>query len=120
MDSENVKMKILAVSNELPVLAELSGVLKKLFPLVEVVTETDPLMACKYSFNNKVNLVFAAVDMKRMSGSDLVRFIKREHPSVKTYLIYDSATCSIASVCDDSDGAIRYPFSVEELTATLE
>lgn len=120
MDEEEDGMKILAVSNEPPLLAELNGVLKKVFPGAEVIEENDPLMACKYSFNNEVNYVFASEDMKRMSGSDLLQFIKREHPAVKTYLIFKDERLSEASIFDDPDGVIEYPFSAEKLTKTLK
>ena len=120
MDEEEDGMKILAVSNEPPLLAELNGVLKKVFPGAVVIEENDPLMACKYSFNNEVNYVFASEDMKRMSGSDLLQFIKREHPAVKTYLIFKDERLSEASIFDDPDGVIEYPFSAEKLAKTLK
>lgn len=113
-------MKILAVINESSVLTELNAVLKKIFPYADVIQETDPLMACKYSFNNEVNYAFASEDMKRMSGSDLLQFIKKEHPSAKTYLIFKDALSSSMTICDDSDGSICYPFSTEELTEILK
>lgn len=112
-------IKILAVSNELSVLTELENVLKKAFPFADVIKEIDPLMACKYSFNNAVNYVFASEDMKRMSGSDLLQFIKKEHPAVKTYLICGGEQHS-AAFYDDFDGTIGYPFSDEELVKALK
>lgn len=120
MDLKDGEIKILAVSNEPTILAELEGVLKKIFPFADVLKETDPLMACKYSFNNEVNYVFASEDMKRMSGSDLLQFIRKEHPSVKTYLIFGDAEPSEATLCDEPDGAIGYPFSAEKIKTMLE
>lgn len=112
--------KILAVSNELAVLTELNGILGKIFPFAEIIKETDPLMACKYSFNNDVNYVFASEGMKRMSGADLLQFIKKEHPTVKTYLLFNRTRFPEETFYDDFDGAIGYPFSEEELVEALK
>lgn len=118
MNLKDGGVKILAVSNESDLLSQLECALKKIFPNAVVVKETDPLMACKFSFNNAVNYAFASEEMRRMSGSDLLRFIKKEHPNVKTYLIREGA--ENPSFFDDSDGVIGCPFSVEELTKTLD
>lgn len=119
MEQTGSGIKILAVSNELSVLTELEGVLKKVLPLADVIKETDPLMACKYSFNNEVNYVFASENMRRMSGSDLLQFIKKEHPAVKTYLFFKENASLSATFYDETVGVINYPFSSEEVTRTL-
>ena len=113
-------MRILAVSNDLSVLSELNEVLKKIVPEADVIKETDPLMACKYSFKNEVNFVFADREMKRMSFSDLTQFIKKERPRVKAYLIDKNAVTLDELICDEFDGEIDYPFSLEELTKILK
>ena len=113
-------MRILAVSNDLSVLSKLNEVLKKIFPEADVIKETDPLMACKYSFKNEVNFVFADREMKRMSFSDLTQFIKKERPRAKTYLIDKNALTLDELICDEFDGVIGYPFSLEELTKALK
>lgn len=113
-------MRILAVSNDLSVLSELNEVLKKIVPEADVIEETDPLMACKYSFTNEVDFTFADWEMKRMSFSDLTQFIKKERPRAKTYLIDKNAVALNALICDELDGVIDYPFSLEELTKILK
>lgn len=113
-------MRILAVSNDLSVLSELNEVLKKIVPEADVIKETDPLMACKYSFKNEVNFVFADREMKRMSFSDLTQFIKKECPRAKTYLIDKNAVALDELICDEIGGVIDYPFSLEELTKILK
>lgn len=115
MGETNIGTKILAVCNDITVLTELDGILEKMFPFAEIIKETDPLMACKYSFNNEVNYVFAFEEMKRMSGADLLQFIKKEHPTVKTYLLFNRAISLRKRFTTDFDGAIGYPFSEEEV-----
>ena len=112
-------MRILAVSNDLSFLSELTDVLKKIVPEADVIKETDPLMACKYSFKNEVDFTFADWEMKRMSFSDLTQFIKKERPRAKTYLIDKNAVALDELICD-GDGVIEYPFSLEELTKALK
>ena len=77
-------------------------------------------MACKYSFKNEVDFTFADWEMKRMSFSDLTQFIKKERPRAKTYLIDKNAVALDALICDEFDGVIGYPFSLEELTKILK
>ena len=77
-------------------------------------------MACKYSFKNEVDFTFAEREMKRMSFSDLTQFIKKERPRAKTYLIDKNAVALDALICDEFDGVIGYPFSLEELTKALK
>ena len=113
-------MRILAVSNDLSFLSELTDVLKKIVPEADVIKETDPLMACKYSFKNEVDFMFADWEMKRMSFSDLTQFIKKERPRAKTYLIDKNAVALDELICDEFDGVIGYPFSLEELTKILK
>lgn len=113
-------MRILAVSNDLSFLSELTDVLKKIVPEADVIKEMDPLMACKYSFKNEVDFMFADWEMKRMSFSDLTQFIKKERPRAKTYLIDKNAVALDALICDEFDGVIDYPFSLEELTKILK
>ena len=115
MGETNIGTKILAVCNDITVLTELDGILGKMFPFAEIIKETDPLMACKYSFNNEVNYVFAFEEMKRRGGADLLQFIKKEHPTVKTYLLFNRAYLPEKTFYDDFDGAIGYPFSEEEV-----
>ena len=113
-------MRIRAGSNDLSVLWELNEVLKKIFPEADVIKETDQLMACKYSFKNEVNFVFADREMKRMSFSDLTQFIKKDRPRAKMYLIDKNAVALDVLICDEFDGVIGYPFSLEELTKILK
>ena len=101
-------------------LSELTDVLKKIVPEADVIKEMDPLMACKYSFKNEVDFMFADWEMKRMSFSDLTQFIKKERPRAKTYLIDKNAVALDALICDEFDGVIGYPFSLEELTKILK
>ena len=113
-------MRILAASNDLSFLSELTDVLKKIVPEADVIKEADPLMACKYSFKNEVDFMFADWEMKRMSFSDLTQFIKKERPRAKTYLIGENALTLDELICDEFDGVIGYPFSLEELTKALK
>lgn len=115
MGETNIGTRILAVCNDIKVLTELDGILKRIVPFAEIIKATDPLMACKYSFNNEANYVFAFEEMKRMSGADLLQFVKKEHPTVKTYLLFNRARFPVETFYDDYDGAIGYPFSEEEV-----
>ncbi|MGN1051825.1 MAG: hypothetical protein ACI4SH_00385 [Candidatus Scatosoma sp.] len=116
-------MRILTVSNRLDVLSELNGRLKKIYPEADVIGETDPLMAGKYSFNNAVDMVFTDACMKRMTGLQLIRFIRREHSGVLTYLLGTAEeidACLTTSAFDEITGAIVYPFTEQSFKKALK
>lgn len=117
MDKE--KRRILAVSNEPPVLERLNDILKNIFPNSEVILQTDPLMACKYSFENEVDYAFATEKMKRMCGIDLLRFIKKDNPEAKTYLVYEESAFSVRPY-EDYDGMVLYPLTFEKMAEVLK
>lgn len=106
-------MKILAVANHLGLLEELKKKLSDVFPGAEIIKEKDALMAGKYAFNQKVDIVFAEVDMKRMNGLQLIQFIRQEHPDVKSFLIGTEKEFSesFLVVSEDVTGLLTYPFA---------
>ena len=106
-------MKILTVSNSISVLSELNERLAKAYPQADIIGETDPLMAGKYSCNNDVDMLFAAANMKRMTGMQLIDFIKREHVNAATYLVGTDEEISetVTDAYECVTGVIVYPFT---------
>lgn len=107
-------MKILTVSNRLTVLSELNECLSALYPEADIIAETDPLMAGKYVFNNPVDMVFADVNMKRMTGLQLIQFIRHEHADTLAYLMGTGEEISdllTMTALEDVRGVLIYPFS---------
>ena len=68
-------MTILAVSNNSTLLERLCNGLSSILPDANIIRETDSLMAGKYSFNHNFDMLFADVNMKRMGGVELIRFV---------------------------------------------
>lgn len=110
-------MKILIVANHIAILEELEKELSAVSPGSEIIRETDALMAGKYAFNHDIDMVFAETDMKRMNGLQLIRFVRHEHPGVKSYLIGSAQDFSesFLIVSEDVDGLLIYPFSKEKI-----
>lgn len=116
-------MRILTVSNRINVLTELNERLSKVFPKADLIGESDPLMAGKYSFNNAVDAVFADVNMKRMTGLQLLRFIRREQKETLTYLVGTESEIGESlqtGVCADVTGVIPYPFTDESFVKFIK
>lgn len=110
-------MKILAAANHTDMLDELETDLSGIFPGAEIIRETDALMAGKYAFNQPVDIVFAEADMKRMNGLQLIQFVRREHPDVKSFLIgtEEELSESFVVVSEDVTGVLTYPFGAKEV-----
>ncbi|MGN0814914.1 MAG: hypothetical protein ACI4MH_06760 [Candidatus Coproplasma sp.] len=115
-------MRILTVSNRIDVLKELIGHIGRAYPEAEVIGETDPLMACKYAFNNAVDAVFADANMKRMTGLQLINFIRRENSQALTYLVgsVGEINACTPSVENNLTGIVLYPFTEESFTGILK
>lgn len=115
-------MKILTVANHMNVLDELKEELSEIFPGAEIIKETDALMAGKYAFNNGVDIVFAEADMKRMNGLQLIRFVRHEHPDVKSYLIGSKKEISesFIVISEDVTGILTYPLSKNAVHSILQ
>ncbi len=106
-------MKILVVSNNTSVLMNLCIRLESVFPLETIVQERDSLMAGKYAFNNKIDMIFADINMKRMNGVELVEFVKHDNPKVQAFLVGTAEEIFelTVSVPEDVDGILTYPFT---------
>lgn len=115
-------MKILAVANQPAMLEALQAELQKILPKAEILKETDALMAGKYAFNHAVDIVFAKADMKRMSGLQLIRFVKHEHPGVKGFLVEAENQPSALSpaAAGEVAGVLTYPFAENAVCNALQ
>lgn len=69
-------MTILAVDPDAEALKALTLCLDAAFPQGEIHGFCDPLSAVKYGFNHRIDAIFTEIDMKLLSGFDLVRLIR--------------------------------------------
>ena len=95
--------------------------LSKVFPKADLIGESDPLMAGKYSFHHNFDMLFADVNMKRMGGVELIRFVRQEHPGVLSYLIVPSGEINDFPflTSDEVTGIIEEPLTKESLEKAL-
>lgn len=114
-------MTILVAGNSKAVTAELSDKLKSIRADAKIVVENDSLLAGQYAFNNKVDIVFAQSNMKRMSGAQLIEFVRREHPGVLGYLVGSSSESGEASRTNGGGitSTVTLPISPEKIKALL-
>lgn len=120
MKKEN-KMTVLAVSNNPGTLEKLCSGLSSILPDANIIRETDPLMAGKYSFHNNLDILLADANMKRMGGVELIQFVRQEHQQVLSYLIVPSGDTDDFPFLtpEDADGIIEEPFTKESLEKAL-
>ena len=79
-------------------------------------------MAGKYSFNHNFDMLFADVNMKRMGGVELIRFVRQEHPGVLSYLIVPSGEKNDFPFLtpDEVTGIIEEPLTKASLEKALD
>ena len=114
-------MTVLAVSNNSSLLEKLCNGLSSILPNADIISETDSLMAGKYSFNHNFDMLFADVNMKRMGGVELIRFVRHEHPEVLSYLIVPSGEKNDFPFLtpDEVNGLIEEPLTKASLEKAL-
>ena len=114
-------MTILAVSNNKSLLENLCNGLSSILPNANIIRETDSLMSGKYSFNHNFDILFADVNMKRMGGVELIRFVRQEHPGILSYLIVPSGEINDFPFLtpDEVTGIIEDSFTKESLKKDL-
>lgn len=115
-------MDILAVSSNEALLAALENILAGMFPEAVIARAADPLMAGKYAFHNKVDLLLAEVEMKRMNGVQLIRFVRQEQPAVRAYLMgrADTLRRLPPNARCEAAGLIELPLTAEKAAAALD
>lgn len=87
MCQEGVNVVIAAVDVIEKDLVTLTDCLKEVFPGQQVEAFADPLMAVKYFYNNRVDALFAAASLPRVSGFELARIMNAGRRGVATCLI---------------------------------
>ena len=70
-------MKIIAVDTNWSDLKSLVACIREVYPEDAVEGFIDPLLALKYGYNTPVDVIFAAADMKRLSGIELIRLLRQ-------------------------------------------
>lgn len=112
-------MKILAVGRDPTLLVEVCACLAELFPDAEVRREMDALLAGKYVFNHRIDLLIAEAGTKRMNGVQLCQFARREQPDVCTCVIgTEKELLSLAPV-KEVDHTLEFPCTVDSLRIAL-
>lgn len=112
-------MRILAVGSDPALLAEVCACLGELFPDAEVRREMDALLAGKYVFNHKINLLIAEIGTKRMNGVQLCRFARREQPDVCTCVIGTEGELLSLTPVKEVDHTLKFPCTVDSLRIAL-
>lgn len=115
-------MNILAVSSDAALLTTLEGILRSLFPHAVIACAADPLMAGKYAFHNRVDILLTEAEMKRMDGVQLIRFVRQERPAVRAYLMGRADTLRRLPMHAQSEaaGLIGLPLTAEAVAAALD
>ena len=115
-------MNILVVGSNEVLLPTLEGILKGLCPGAVITRAADPLMAGKCAFHNKVDLLLAEVEMRRMNGVQLIRFVRQEQPAVRAYLMgsADALRGLPPHIQSEAAGLIPFPLTAAAVEAALK
>ena len=80
-------MTIIAVDNYTDRLSRFYKLLCEIFPDSEIVTFVDPLLAVKYSTNQRVDIAFIEMDMWPINGVQVTTLIRKFVESVSIYMV---------------------------------
>ena len=112
-------MEILAVGRNPALLTQLCVCLSKLFPDAEVRREMDALLAGKYVFNHRIDLLIAEAGTKLMNGVQLCQFARREQPDVCTCVIGTEEELHSLTPAKEVDHTLEFPCTVDSLRIAL-
>lgn len=114
-------MTILTVGSDTPMLEHLNTKLSQVYPEATIVIRTDPLLAAQYSYQNPVDKLITQLNMKRMDGQMLERFVQRENPEVVTHFIGTQQELETAFAFDDEtlNRAVVSPITDSSLSKAL-
>lgn len=80
-------MNVLVIDNDPIALEALALQLRESNPDSNVQVFTDPLLAVKYGYNHRVDMVYAKTVMRGLNGSDVVRLLRDIHPDLRVELL---------------------------------
>ena len=101
----------LSADNNTETLANLSEAVHLAFPDAQVLPFQDELLAGQYISNNPVDFLFARVDNRRMSGFDILRFVRRVDNAPNTVLVADSQELRDDAIRADAFGFLPRPIT---------
>ena len=109
-------MDILAVDGDAVRLEKTAALVQSVFPSAAVIAQDDALMAGKYAYSSPVDILFAALDMKRMDGLQMAGFVRRRYPDVWVFLTSCPAQRGIELTNEcEADGFLVEPLNEAEL-----
>jgi DNA-binding NarL/FixJ family response regulator len=108
-------MKFAAVDNDPTRLAQLSELLKSVFPNCAVTEFTDPLLSAKYIQNNEVDAVLAETAMRPADGPTLKKVILTNKPDLKVVLLTDHPLRRATDTADAAGSILQRPVTAEKL-----
>ena len=109
-------MTVLLVDTEAERLRGTELLLEKALPECVILSVADPLLAAKYAFGNHVDVLFAFLNMKRMSGLQLCEFVRAKKPPVRICLLASSQEFGdCPEVFEDYIRCVTYPVTQEAI-----
>lgn len=114
------KKKVLIVDDQPPVCQSVGRILRK--GGCEVAEAFDGEAALAALEKERFDLVIADLMMPRLSGMELLRYVKQHHPEVEVVMItgYASIESAVEATKIGAAGYVPKPFTPQELTSVVE
>ena len=112
-------MTFVAVDPNRARLAELTRLLLAAFPGSVIYQHTDPLNAPRDVRSNRVDAVFAQLDMGKLGGAELTRMLRMEKAELPVFLLSDGEQGEGTALGNRTAACLVRPLSVEMLRESL-
>lgn len=112
-------MTFVAVDKNRGRLAELTQLLLEAFPGSVIYQHTNPLKAPKDVRNNRVDAVFAQLDMGNLGGTELTRILRSERAELPVFLLTDAERNGRTAPEDHAAACLARPLSAELLRESM-
>ena len=100
--------------------AQLAELLKQQYAPAAIKCFADPLMAIQYGAGSEVNALYVPVVMKRFSGFELGRVLRRLHPQIALHFIGDNAQERTDAMCLMVESFLLRPLTEEGIQQSEE
>ena len=113
-------MTFVAVDQNRERLTELTRLLLEAFPGSVIYQHTNPLKAPKDVRNNRVDAVFAQLDMGNLGGAELTRILHSERANLPVFLLADAERGDSPTLEGNVTACLIRPLSAEMLRESLD
>lgn len=107
--------RILAVSPNEETLREITEMVGEVYAGSVVFAFSDPMLAVQHAYNNPVDVVYTEVEMKRLTGFDVLRLLRKRAPRLPVHFVCESDAYETDALRATADSYLVRPLTMDKV-----